>query len=96
MSWLMRRANPHPDWCAGGHACGLGEHRSDPIVVSLPGAGRLILIRVRGNGEREHVEIRASVIFDRNELTAKRQLSDILWAARGLLASSGRARYPPS
>ena len=56
---LVRRET-HPDWCAGGHRCGLGEHRADELVIDV-GHDRLILTRIRGRDGRQFAEIRASV-----------------------------------
>ncbi len=51
----------HTGWCAGGHRCGIGEHRSAPVVIGVPGVGRLVLTRVRGADGRQHADIRVSV-----------------------------------
>lgn len=51
----------HPDWCAGGHRCNLGEHRADPVVVDVAGVGRLVLTRVLGRDGRQHADIRVTV-----------------------------------
>lgn len=56
----------HTGWCAGGHRCGLGEHRSDPLVVDLGARGRIVAVRVlsRETGT-ERLEIRHSLLLAR-------------------------------
>jgi hypothetical protein len=68
----------HVDWCAEGHRCGLGEHRSAPHVVEVPGAGRVVLTRVRGMDGREHAEVRATVALSGHEMWARWQLAQLL------------------
>lgn len=68
----------HPDWCARGHRCNLGEHRADPVVVDVPGTGRLVLTRVLGADGRQHAEIRASVELADHDGHARLQLVDLL------------------
>lgn len=74
----MNRHNHHTTWCARGHHCGLGEHRSEEIVVDLPGRARAVLVRVRANNGREHAEIRIRVALAATELAARRQLTGLL------------------
>lgn len=70
--------SPHPTWCARGHRCGLGEHRSDPIRVSLPRVGSLVLTRVQATGGRQYAEIRASLRLGEDETQARARLSGLL------------------
>ena len=79
MTVLARRlAEEHPEWCAGGHRCNLGEHRADPAVVVLPGVGRLVLTRVQGADGRQHAEIRATVRLPEHDGYARLRLLDLL------------------
>lgn len=47
-------ADEHPAWCARGHNCGRGEHRSTPIVIegdityTLVGTERAVWVEFRG------------------------------------------------
>ena len=68
----------HTSWCARDHRCNLGEHRSDSILVDLPGHGRAVLTRVKTSGGREHAEIRLRVALAPAEPTARRQLARLL------------------
>ncbi|MFG2043139.1 hypothetical protein [Dactylosporangium sp. NPDC048998] len=83
-----RAAQRHPDWCAQGHRCNLGEHRADPLVIALPGYGRATLTRVRGADGREHAEVRLTIALADDEPCARVQL---LGLARDLAAIIGRA-----
>lgn len=84
MSLLGRRARTraaayedqgrHPDWCAGGHRCNLGEHRADPVVVDVEGVGRLVLTRVLGRDGRQHADIRITAELVEHEGYARLQL----------------------
>jgi hypothetical protein len=73
----MRRT--HPEWCARGHRCGLGEHRSEPLVVTVNGL-RLVVTRVRGRDGAERAEITAVQALDIDERRARVQLSRLLAA----------------
>ncbi|WP_433210993.1 hypothetical protein ACQP00_49640 [Dactylosporangium sp. CS-047395] len=64
----------HPEWCAQGHRCGLGEHRAHPITLNAPGAGHVVLTRVRAANGREHAEVRLTVALAAAEPLARRQL----------------------
>ncbi len=59
----MNRDSGHTSWCAGGHACGLGEHRSAPLVIGLGQRGRIVVTRVLGAGG-ERLEVRHSLRLD--------------------------------
>jgi hypothetical protein len=76
---------PHADWCAEGHRCGLGEHRSAPHVVEVPGAGRVVLTRVQGRDGRGHAEIRATVPLAADEPRARAQLARLMTELARLL-----------
>ncbi|MDM4720874.1 hypothetical protein QTQ03_15210 [Micromonospora sp. WMMA1363] len=78
MTHHHRNPEQHTDWCAGGHRCGLGEHRSDEIVVDLPGRARAVILRVRTTTGREHAEIRVRVALAPTEVAARRQLVGLL------------------
>jgi hypothetical protein len=77
MSLLRRRPTLAPDahthWCAQGHRCGLGEHRSAPLVIAITGKGRVILTRVRATNGHEHVEVRLTVALAETETVARKQ-----------------------
>jgi hypothetical protein len=84
----MTRRNEHTGWCARGHLCGLGEHRSDPIVVHIPGLARAVLTRVRSVDGDEHAEIRVRLALHPAEPVARRQLSGLLSGLRHLLGKT--------
>lgn len=57
----MKR-DSHPDWCAQDHRCGLGEHRSEPLVIDLGRAGSIVATRVLTTRTgRERLEITHSL-----------------------------------
>ncbi|WP_432980970.1 hypothetical protein [Dactylosporangium sp. CA-233914] len=68
----------HTAWCAGGHRCQLGEHRADQLLVDIPGAGRVVLTRVRSAGGRDYAEVRATVALTGPEPAARRQLGALI------------------
>lgn len=68
----------HPDWCAKGHHCGLDEHRAAPIVLHVPGRGRIVLVRVMAADGRQHVEIRTRVALADGNDAARAHLAQIL------------------
>lgn len=68
----------HPEWCGRGHHCGLGEHRSLPVVAEMDSVGRVVLTRVLGRDGRERMEITGSAYLSRSEPIARRQLQDTL------------------
>jgi len=49
--WIRPRVTGHTEWCTQDYRCGLGEHRSDPLVWRT-GYGRLIATRVERGGDR--------------------------------------------
>lgn len=83
----------HLDWCHGGHHCGLGEHRGEPLRIDVVGAGSLVVTRVRGRDGYDYAEVRGSLRLAERESRARNQLGDLvdgfvrqLWrAARGPL-----------
>jgi hypothetical protein len=81
----------HTDWCAGGHRCNLGEHRADPLTLTIPGAGSAVLTRVRTANGVEHVDIRLSVTLPGEETQARQRLTALITHLRTLI---GPARLP--
>jgi hypothetical protein len=86
MRHLHRAATEHTDWCARDHRCNLGEHRSPDIITDLPGAGRVLITRVRA-GNREYAEIRGRVLLHTTEAGARWQIATALGRLRDLLAA---------
>lgn len=82
---MKRQPTPHTPWCAGDHSCNLAEHRSEPIAVTVPGAGSLILTRVRGTNGREHAEVRLSIALIDSEPATRGQLTSLLTHLRTLI-----------
>jgi hypothetical protein len=74
----VARSGGHPDWCAQGHACGLGEHRARPITLTVPGCASIVLTRVQAATGREHVEIRTSITLAPGDQAARAHLAHIL------------------
>ncbi len=85
-----RRGRQHTAWCAADHRCNLAEHRSEEIVVSLPGYGRAVLTRVRDDQGREYGEVRARIALGRDEYAARLQLRTALTDLRGLLSRAAQ------
>ncbi|MGN9912103.1 hypothetical protein ACTMTJ_31645 [Phytohabitans sp. LJ34] len=90
----MSRRLPHTEWCARDHRCNLREHRSDEIVVTLPGYGRAVLTRVADEHGREYAEIRARLALHPVEPAARRQLQAVLADLRDLVTRVGNAARP--
>jgi hypothetical protein len=67
--------NRHPVWCARDQRCGIGEHRAEPIVATVPGAGRVVLTRVQASNGRQYAEVRLCVGLDDSETVARQQLA---------------------
>ncbi|GGM43938.1 hypothetical protein ACFFX1_24160 [Dactylosporangium sucinum] len=88
--------SPHPSWCAGGHRCALGEHRADPVIVALPGLGRVALTRVRAADGREHAEVRLTVALAAAEPHARRQLLALTNHLTHVLQLATRASARPA
>ena len=76
---------PHPDWCAKGHACGLGEHRAQPVTLDAGSRGVIVLTRVLAATGRQHVEIRTRITLAPGEAHARAHLARILTALDALL-----------
>ncbi len=85
-----RTGRAHTAWCAGDHRCNLAEHRSEEIVVQLPGYGRAVLTRVRDDSGREYGEIRARIALDGDEYAARVQLRTALTDLRALLSRAAQ------
>ncbi|MFE7872044.1 hypothetical protein ACWDUH_17675 [Micromonospora wenchangensis] len=90
----MTRRPGHTGWCARGHRCNLGEHRSEEIVIDLPGHGRAVLVRVRTAAGRDHAEIRVRVALAPVELRARRQLHGLLTDLRHTVTRAAVASWP--
>lgn len=78
----MSRA--HTDWCAGGHRCGGGEHRADPINAWV-GNHHLVVTRVVTRDGRQYAEIVASVELPECEGYAKLAFARVLDRFVGVL-----------
>lgn len=91
---MTRRAAGHTDWCGWDHRCNLGEHRSDEIVVDLPGRARAVLVRVRTAAGREHAEVRVRVALAPGEIAARRQLRGLLTDLRHTVTRAAIAGRP--
>ncbi|MBL6277206.1 hypothetical protein JMF97_13665 [Micromonospora fiedleri] len=83
----------HTDWCGRDHRCGLGEHRSDEIVVDA-GRARAVLVRVRTAAGRDHAEVRVRVALAPAELAARRQLVGLLDDMRQAVTRAAIAARP--
>jgi exosome complex RNA-binding protein Csl4 len=91
MTAHRRTRAAHTDWCARDHRCNLAEHRSTEIVIDLPGAGRVVLTRVRGSDGADHAEIRMRIVLPDHEPAAHTRLVSLLTHLRTLI---GPARQP--
>lgn len=65
----------HTDWCAGGHRCGLDEHRSHVEVCGLVAGTRIL--RASGRG---YVELRAMVPLPADDQAAADRARLAIWA----------------
>lgn len=90
----MTRRTGHTDWCAGGHRCNLGEHRSPEMVVDLSGHGRAVLNRVQDDNGRQYAELRVRVALVDIDPAARRQLATLLHGARDLVTRTALAGRP--
>lgn len=81
----------HRDWCAADHRCNLNEHRAAEIVVDVPGAGRIVLTRVRDRAGCEHAEIRMRVVLPVDEAHSRTRLVSLLTHLQTLLGPARRA-----
>jgi hypothetical protein len=76
----------HPEWCARGHGCGLGEHRAAPVTLDAGWRGVVVLTRVLAANGCQYVEIRTRLALTAaGEAAARRQLGHILSALDALL-----------
>ena len=85
---------PHPDWCAQGPACALGEHRATPVpVVALGPAGAPIAIgeltRIADPAGRELAEIRLRVALPPGDEAALSHLMAALTELRSVVDRLG-------
>lgn len=71
----MRAKDEHPDWCAGGHRCALGEHRSDPQQVGMVVGTRVQTARGRG-----YVEMRAVLPVPADDAAGRDMARMGIWA----------------
>jgi hypothetical protein len=85
-----RTGTTHTEWCGRDHRCNLAEHRSEEIVVNLPGYGRAVLTRVRDDQGDEYGEIRARIRLDPDEYSARVQLRTALTDLRALLSRAAQ------
>jgi hypothetical protein len=90
------RAGKHPEWCAEGHRCNLGEHRAEPLIIAIPGYGRATLTRVQAADGREHAEVRLTVALADAEPCARVQLLGVATDVRALLGRATRASARPA
>jgi len=79
------RLYEHPDWCAGGHRCNLGEHRADPVTFDAGRRGVIIMTRVQATDGSQYVEIRTRIALARGEQPARAHLARIMVALHALL-----------
>ncbi|RAO54410.1 hypothetical protein [Micromonospora saelicesensis] len=89
-----RTRDGHTDWCGKDHRCGLGEHRSDEIIVDVAGRSRAVLVRVRTAAGREHAEVRVRVALAPSELAARRQLVGLLGDLRQAVTRAAISARP--
>ncbi|GGQ70279.1 hypothetical protein [Couchioplanes azureus] len=82
----------HLDWCAGGHHCGLGEHRSAPITANLPGTGTVVITRVQTARGRQYADVHLSAALPTADTAARYQLTALLHHLTRLLSSTRHAR----
>lgn len=92
------RPYDHPEWCARGHRCGLGEHRAHPVVMQVEGVGKVLLTRVLGANGRERMELTGSAYLNVRGAAARRQVDRTLrgfahvLSSEATLAGAGAAR----
>jgi hypothetical protein len=77
--------NGHTDWCARGHLCGLGEHRAEPIAITVPKVGTSVLTRVRDTYGRQYAEIRLVIRLPAEEPKARLRLITLLTGLPALM-----------
>ncbi len=86
------RTTGHPGWCAGGHRCGLGEHRAAPVTLTVPGRASVVLTRILDATGRQHVEVRTSIALAVGDQAARAHLAHVL---AELDTHLRRVAYPP-
>ena len=91
---MRRRPTPHTDWCARDHRCNLAEHRSEEIVVDLPGHARAVLVRVTAGSSGGYAEVRLRIALAGNDPAARRQLMTMLADLRALVTRAAIAGQP--
>ncbi|MGC4815446.1 hypothetical protein ACLQ29_33520 [Micromonospora sp. DT228] len=89
-----RTRDGHTEWCGKDHRCGLGEHRSEEIVVDVAGRSRAVLVRVRSAAGREHAEVRVRVALAPGEVAARRQLVGLLGDLRDAVTRAAITARP--
>lgn len=89
------RPGEHPEWCAHGHRCGLGEHRAQPIVLDAPRLGRVVLTRVQTSDGRQHAEVTATVALAEAEPYARAQLLTLTRDLESVLSRAVHASARP-
>ncbi|MDH6465801.1 hypothetical protein M2302_006003 [Micromonospora sp. A200] len=77
-TWPTTDNHLHPDWCARGHACGLGEHRAQPVTLRVPGHGVVVLTRVLAADGSQHAEIRTRINLAAGDTNARAHLMRIV------------------
>ena len=90
----MTDTREHPDWCAKGHHCGLGEHRAQPVSLYAPGRGVLVLTRVQAADGGQCVEVRTRIRLAPGESQARAHLARILAELDAHLRRLTALRYP--
>ena len=79
----------HPDWCAADHTCSArrgGEHRAEPHVIRVPGAGRAVLTRAQSAKTGvQHAEVILPVTLPTDERSARQRLTALITYLRLLI-----------
>jgi hypothetical protein len=82
------RPYDHPEWCAKGHRCNLGEHRAHPVVMEVGGVGKVLITRVLGRNGRERMEVTGSAYISSTGTAASRQVDRTLRGFAHVMASA--------
>ncbi|MCX5121245.1 hypothetical protein OG992_29110 [Micromonospora sp. NBC_00362] len=77
-TWPTTDDHLHPDWCARGHLCGMGEHRAQPVTLRVPGRGVVVLTRVLAADGSQHAEIRTRISLAAGDTNARAHLMRIV------------------
>ncbi len=91
----MNTPQEHTDWCARGHHCGSGEHRSHPITHTTPGAGSTVITRTRTTTGTEHAEIRLTVDLPAGQEAARQRLAALLTHLQTLIGPPRITHHRP-